>query len=369
MLLTRFNFFTFFYFLVLLLFAILPFNLSAYNYVINTFFVTVLWLLFPQKKIIKYGVIIFITLLFLLAFTFKSSNWYYIFFDLVIIVFLLQIINLKQNYQLTIHESNRFELMIIIWIIALITVSFFKDFYNIENGRFLGLTGGSNLTSSIFASFIIFILIKHKQYSLLSRQLILLIVTIIYGYILFLTKSRTFLFVIPFLLYNYSKLFGFYRVLFLLGIITFILSFINYNEILSKLRLGGEKNYSTITRLSIYITMFDEIKSSFFIIPHGFNADNIFLDARMNYNGEHSHTVHNDFLKYWYNYGLLFFIFIYFWYKKIKFRFDSYFEKGTVLLVFIVNALQNTLFSLYLLIPLLYIIMEMKRKEHLIVKL
>lgn len=362
--LSKFKTFSILYFIILILAILLPTDISDYNYMVNSILVLTLWLLFPNKKIFIYGIIALIILLLLLAFTFNNNIGYYLVFDLVTVIFLLQIINLKQNYSFSEHESKSFALMAMIWIFALIFVSLFKEFYNPESARFLGLIKSTNLSSSIFVSFLVFLLIQSKNYSLIKRQLILVFLIIIYCYILWLTKSRTLIFALPFLLYQFFKVFGFFRVLLFTSIVIIII-FYSYNDIIIGLRI--EKDSSFITRMSIYLTILEELKKDFFLIPNGFNADNRFIDSILNYAGPHSHTLHNDVLKYLYNFGILFIIFMIFWYRIIRESFGSLIQKITILLIFSVNAFHNTLFSFYILVPFLFIIMELERQKVLII--
>jgi hypothetical protein len=159
------------------------------------------------------------------------------------------------------------------------------------------------------------------------------------------------------LLYQYWK-YSKNIIYFLIAIIISTLYF-SSDILLGDFRI--EKDPSLLTRIDMYEYIFQGIHKAYYFFQHGFNASIIDIE---NFIGEEKYPIHNDFLRYLYDWGVIWLIFLYFFFKqivslkKLGLKFDFY----LILLFVFSNLLHNTLFSFYIWIPLLFYLLLKKKR-------
>lgn len=340
-----------FYFVLLYTAALFSWDVSNYNYIVEILFGSLAFVLFPLKKSIFISFNIFILFIFIFIFTYKTSNIYYLITDFLLTIFI--IFFLEKIKTLNIHflepALKLFYRFSIIYIVLLLITLFIPGY--IVDGRFNGLGFSCNITSSIALSLCIYVYIYNEKIT----NLIFVLFTLLL--LLFFAKTRALLFGFPLILYYLNKTIGIKKTLFILIPICLCI-IIYFIPILEKeLRLNTEDSFNT--RAAIYIQMIEVLKDSYFVIPHGFNADQIYID---NFLGTKGFPVHNDFLKYIYNYGFLFVLFLIYIVNSFTPVIRNKNERFLIVLAFSSNALQNALFSIYVLIPFFFILFLFKRK-------
>jgi hypothetical protein len=221
--------------------------------------------------------------------------------------------------------------------------------------RYMGLKLGPNLTTSIF----ILLLIVYFEYQKIVGQrlkLKLVILTILFATIAFTTKSRGFMLSgLIYLFYNYIRLFNkkYVYSIAIIGVILIVVKFVP--ELQDNLRITGDGSFET--RLALYLTIINELNESFYMIPHGFEADQLLLNSTRFFKGV---ELHNDALKYLYNFGFLFLVYLVYVGRKLRFYFNSKEEYLIIIFILLLNALQNTLFNIFILVPLMGLLMIKK---------
>lgn len=346
----RIHIFSFFYFLLLYLAAFFSFDVSNYNYLVEILFGSIAFLLFPLKK--SFYILLYISVLFIFIFilTYKASNIYYLITDLSLTAFIIFIIEKTKTINVYNLEAvlKFFYYLSIIYITLLLTSLFIPSF--IVDDRFKGLGFSCNITSSIALSICIYIYIYNRKFS----NLIFIIITLIL--LLLFAKTRALLFGFPLILYYLNKNIGLKKTLFIfIPICTYIIIYL-FPTLEKELRLSTDDSFNT--RATIYIQMIEVLKNSLFVIPHGFNADQIYID---NFLGAKGFPVHNDFLKYIYNYGFLFILFLVYIGKSFINIIHNKTELILIIFAFSSNALQNALFSVYIFVPFFFTLLLFKR--------
>ena len=106
------------------------------------------------------------------------------------------------------------------------------------------------------------------------------------------------------------------------------------------------------------IFLLDGIRENYFIFPHGARKSTDFFQTFFN---DESLTPHNDFLRYYYDWGFAFLLLILFMFKDLKKR--KCFDFGFIFisLGYCSFALHNMLFLPYLLLPYLFILIIKKQ--------
>lgn len=337
------------YFFLLYIAAVFLFDFSDYNYLVNLFFGLLSFFLFPYIISMRKMLVMLAVFLLIEIITAHVSNIYYFITDFCIGLFILfitqklKLVNRIEaaNYLKIFYYGSLFYLFLIL--IAVFTPSLTVD------GRFAGLGFSCNITSSIVLILCIFLCIYRRNI------FVLLFVTIVISILLYFAKTRALLLVLPLLLYYFQQKIGTKTTSIILLPLAIFLIVSNFSVLEDTLRLNADDSFNT--RASLYLYMLDELRNSYFVIPHGFNVDQLYIDNLLRQEG---FPVHNDFLKYWFNYGIFFWAFLFALYQQLKIFFRNKIEMLLIFFALSGNALQNALFSLYILIPFMFILLALK---------
>ena len=333
------------YLLVLLAAFLLPRQISNFNYIFLILFTCSNLILFPLKKIFisSFLMIVYFTLL---QFLLPESNYLYYINDLLTIVFIVECITIAQYAKIYDSELKILKYLFLGYLLLSLAYAAFSN--NYEESRFLGLMQGTNLSASV--SMILLVLVWEIEKLKNKNIFLLLFLTGIFFSFIFLYKTRTLLFALPYFIYQYTKYWNLKKVIIWGGIIAIPLILYNYkNLIFENFRLAEDSSF--ITRFSLYSYMYENLAKSHFILPHGFNSANNLI---YNYSGENNY-VHNDLFKYLYDWGGIFLIYIFFIIKRIIKPFD--WNMAFILLLVLANSFHNMLFSVYIWIPFTIILL------------
>lgn len=349
------------YFLLFILYTVVLFvspfleQISKYNSVVVVLFAIMSISLLWDKNIMNIAIFIFFLLFPVLLF--KPSSFLYFIYDYlnVLIVVLILDITARKAY-LKRYEYKLVTYFYLAYIVAFLILLGNSTFYS-ETNRYLGLMKGSNLSSLFIISILVYIVEYYK-----NKKTILGLLCFSY-FIFFICsyfcKTRSIFFFLPYLFLltkEYSKSLCLFTVL----IITFIAS-VYWQELINIFRF--QEDASFLTRLEIYTFIFDQIKQGYFLLPNGFNACN---EVSMKYVGEAGFTPHNDFLRYYYDWGVIWIIFLGYIVGKCYIIYQSSSFKKELITIFIFllsNALHNTLFIPYVWLPIFFVLILLKQKQ------
>lgn len=281
--------------------------------------------------------------------------------DCMTLFLILSFVDAICYFNLTKRQEKILATVLLGYAIAFIACTLLPSFYNSSTGRYRGLFYSGNISSSVIMIVVFFNMLYYKgsKYQLLVNLIGIgcLIVA------LFLCNTRSIVFAIPFILWifkeeiNLKKYWPFVPILFCAGYY-FIVP--NADTISNDLRLSTEES-SYLTRAFLYEEEFNQIMDAYLIIPHGSGSCTAFAQR---ITGNAAFSPHNDIIRYWYDWGILWFVILFYLYKKTK-KIAIKYEFGIgALLLFIYIAscgLHNIMLYSNLWMPSIFIIWAIKR--------
>lgn len=325
-------------------------NFSQYNYVVilSFSFLQILYLKNKLAFVLNWKFVLMESSLFFMGLFFNTRLEYTI-IDMITAFFVISCLYIAYYSKI----NNRFGRIVIrtfsVILMLNILFAFLTDRYDAISGtRYLGLFYGSNVTMSIICvlSAVIWELSK-RSYTANKQKIIFLCLVVSYVFMLFFAQTRSALIFLPYWIYHALKQFSMKYVLLTTLVLVSCLVWNNMNQsVFEKLRL--EEDGSFYTRASFYEMMMDGIVNNHFIIPHGSYASYELLRKAT---GEEGMSPHNDLLRYLYDWGILFFLFLSLaigYFKKLFILNKSVFLLTIGVLS---GCLHNILFSPYIWIP------------------
>jgi hypothetical protein len=350
------------YCFVLLLGIINLFPVADYGYIYSCFFIVCSLFLFPLKKTI--GNLIIISFFFILIFLYTHGSILYMINTLItfgIVIHLLQIAS-WEKINITGKDILLIKRIIIAYIALNLLASFSSAYFSDAEGsgrRFQGFMSSSNSSVTVIILLIMTLLEIYKQRKFNVFTFVVLF--IVYLYFCFVTKSRTALFALPYFLYQLFVFKNTHNSLLLLlssGFLIVIILFLMTNRtMIAQLMRLDANEISFLSRANLYLDFLDELKKSFFVIPHGFHSGTIY--ARL-ITKKDNWSPHNSFLEYLYDLGGIFIGILAVITIKLK-----PFVNCNLLFIFLFamsSALHNMAFSLYVWAPLFFILLITRKK-------
>lgn len=284
----------------------------------------------------------------------------YIAIDAGIIFYLLASMDLIDS----IYIKQRLRKIIIAVLTILLILSVLNTFnpeaYAEIDGdvRYTGIFIWGNTSACMFAILsILFWKLLSPTMKPTGKKILVICLTLSLVIYYFASQTRTLLFVIPYWIYQLFVLFRKQMIFFsLLTAITMSGPIIGYLEENSRM----EEDSSYITRSGLYLAQIAGIWDNYVVIPHGANCAN---DLVYSLTGDTGFSPHNDFLRYTYDWGIVF-IFIVFYISKIIKKYKKI--NIEIILIFIGYsgfALHNLLFLPYVWIPLIFILMISETRQ------
>lgn len=336
------------YIILLIMGLLLAKAFSSYNYVYaaSAFAVLLVAGVWKRNNIKHIAILIVLFTIILLYFRLHNIE-YYILDSLNILVFFILLSTISNRIsEKTITNSYYLFVLYLFIYFATYLLGINK---NEGTERYLGLMGGTNLSSSIVLFMMCFVceyLRLNKKLSLFNWSFLL----VAYAGIVFITATRSLLLALPYWLYSFTYLGENKSIvkkviifIFFLGILSFL--FINFDigDLETTLRLSkGETSFQTRDFMQLFI--FEKLLSNYFIFPSGFHDS---LESLSAYLGE-KHPAHNDILSYWNEWGVAFLVFILLFRKSLK---KINLRIGLFLIIYAGACLHNLMFSMPLLFP------------------
>lgn len=213
------------------------------------------------------------------------------------------------------------------------------SYYASLEHRFQGIFRTVNLSVSVMSLLGIASWELEKNLNSHTRTKLLIYNFIGLGILIFATRTRTLLFLIPYWLLQTYK-FSDKRIFsFILFIAMLIFGQTIYESISDRMNFSGDK--STATRASIYEVLIKRILKNYVVIPHGSNESYLYIQK---FTRNPNYSSHNDFLRYLYDWGIYFIVFIGYlirlFAKNVRLNLEVY----LLILAYVPIALHNLLF-------------------------
>lgn len=333
-------------------------NISKYNGYILLIFSIILALIDKNNRELLN--IIFISALILTSGIFFSSPIFYILIDCTTIFFILTSLDIGCKCRVSKNCARQLYYTGIIILFLSILFSFNSNYYHLTNEnivRYSGIFRATNFSANIFAIIEICVweLYKYIHKDCLSiKPLIILIIILIYY--TDLSGTRSLLFCYPYWFYqfylNLDALKYKHIIVTVFAIIIILLIPLILSLIKTKLRFEeGEK--SLATRAVLYDQLISGIITNNCFIPHGSHSAQIMIEKVTD---NDTFSPHNSFLAYMYDWGIIFIMLLYTLYSRLRKSGLININMCLIFLAFSSFALHNMLFSIYLWIPLVVVL-------------
>lgn len=319
------------YFLIIFILSISPNNLSSYD---SFFLCSLFFICFLVRFSIQYIFNIFIILfLFININYFTHSNFLYCLLELITTLFIFALIKITKLYTIDVVLLKIIQTGFSLFILVSILSSLGIPELTIEE-RFIGLFKGTNISASVCS----FMLVALWESTDKKKKIFyfFLFSILIYFYIIF--KTRTMLFLFPYFIYQLTYFYKKKSLLFACFLFSIFVGLSSLTLLTSSMRLEADSSYNT--RSLLYLFYLKEIINNYFVIPHGFNKATLLAKL---ITGDDAYSVHNDFLRYSYDLGIIFYGFVFYIFRQIKDFLNV--ERILLLLGYIVLALHNLLFA------------------------
>lgn len=346
------------YIILLIMTRILP-NISSINAIIYALFCCLYFILLKHSlafclKLLPISLIIsFFSYL-------NGSGILYIFIDVAIVYFVLASILIYDSTTLVSRNLKLLnKLSFLVFVLSLFTMLFPANYMDIGGDiRFIGFFKYGNLSASIVS---ILCVLYWETFNLLyknakKKPVVLFFLICFFISYIFVCKTRSLLFFIPYWIYQIYLFCG-KRLFFAMSVLGVALVSISlFDELKVILRINEDASFSTRESLSIFLL--NGIRENYFFFPHGARKSIDFFQTFFN---DESLTPHNDFLRYYYDWGIAFLLLILFLFNDLKKR--KCFDLGFILmsLGYSSFALHNMLFLPYLFLPYMFILMIKNR--------
>ena len=346
------------YMILLIMTRILP-NISSINAIVYALFCCLYF--FLLKHSFSFCLKILPILLIISIFSYANgSGMLYILIDVSIAYFILASILVYDSTTLVCQNLKLLnKLSFIVFILSLFAMLFPANYIDIGGDiRFIGFFKYGNLSASIVS---ILCVLYWETFNLLYKNakrktVVLFFLICFFVSYIFLCKTRSLLFFLPYWIYQIYLFCG-KRIFFAMSVFCVALvSFSMFDELKVVLRINEDASF--LTRESLSIFLLDGIRENYFIFPHGARKSTDFFQTFFN---DESLTPHNDFLRYYYDWGFAFLLLILFMFNDLKKR--KCFDFGFIFisLGYCSFALHNMLFLPYLLLPYLFILIIKKQ--------
>ena len=241
----------------------------------------------------------------------------------------------------------------------------------IFSGHFRSTIEGSNRYSGFFSSsgntsaciFCILGIIawelQKKYYIFKNRKIVLWYLIVTYLIYVYQSETRSLLFALPYWLYQCTQVFSKKFLLVLVLLILFFTSKSLLDNLSEKTRMEEDASYNT--RMYLYLLIIDGIKENWYLIPHGSHTawDLVRLDVEAE-----DMSTHNDFLRYIYDWGISFYLLLYFMWKSIYKNVSVNLNVLLVLLFASSFALHNVLFNALTWMPVVILLIINKKDDN-----
>ncbi|MDE6811005.1 MAG: hypothetical protein K2J15_01510 [Muribaculaceae bacterium] len=269
--------------------------------------------------------------------------------DAFTVINVIGLVIVFSEYTLSEEEIDKTQIVLLTFYIVNLCLIPFPSMYAFgSERRFMGIFYSCNLSVSVMTLCGVAIWEIEKYKYKKPRLKVLLLNLIGFGILIVATRTRTVLFLLPYWLWECSQIFNkkyFIWTLILLGLTISPALFNSLNERMSL--EGGDA--SSMTRALLYLALIKGILGNYIIIPHGSNAAFFFIKQ---FTGDDGFSAHNDVLRYLYDWGGYFIIFLIYLIRTMRKYCVFNFEMILIFLGFSALLLHNMLFLPITWIPL-----------------
>lgn len=278
--------------------------------------------------------------------------------DFFIILMIVESLSISIRSNLSKRNLKDYVLIGNSFIIINFILIFFKFAYGFyeDSFRFLGMLNSTNVSSSVVCVLSILVWEIEKKIKKKSGTYLLLIL-LNYIVIIFESKSRSLFLFAPYWMYELSKVLS-KKYFILLIIILSLIIIPQITTLVKNLRIGEDG--SSITRGLLYMNMWEGIQDNYYLIPHGSNEANL-LAKNITQSDEFS--PHNDLLRYWFDWGLIFIGIVFIAIRNVKRNLHNAFEFILITIGVMSCALHNLLFLPLIWLPYILIITLKIKKD------
>lgn len=331
------------------------FPISNYNAIFNGVY-SVLLLAYLRNNS-GYWIFNILSIVFFYIF---SNPKLYVVFDGFTSLLVTGLLILFTTYDFTGRDLRKIRLILLFFFILnlLLCISPSYYFYHKIEGirRFQGIFRSANLSVSVMTIIGVVVWEIEKRISTPARKKILWLNIIALVILMFATRTRTLLFLLPYWAYQSYHFLDRRLFIFVVILAGAIFGQIIYQSLSTRMNLTGDQ--STATRASIYEALIRRILKNYVVIPHGSNEAYIYIQ-KFTKNPEYSS--HNDFLRYIYDWGIYFFFFIAYIIRLIKRNVNCNLEFYLIIVAYTPLALHNLLFLPIAWVPFC-LILNIKKK-------
>lgn len=230
---------------------------------------------------------------------------------------ILATVQFSDRFYIKPSDMRKASYILYMLIIASIICMWGSSFYSYSDGalRYDGIFARGNSSANTFLMLVIFLLELTKRMfrKPFFQKLCLLFISIAILLYIVTSQTRSLLFILPYLYYQFYKLYN-RKIVLTAGVIGLILVSGYYLiSIQEKLRLTSDNSF--MTRTFLYEGMIDGIVENYILIPHGVHRA---WELAIDMTGSDQFSPHNDFLKYLYDWGGAFILLIVLCYRKMK---------------------------------------------------
>lgn len=342
------------YIFILFLSLVLPEGIASYSYWLPLIFASYsLYIYLSSKAILELFIIFALSSI---IFIISPTNMSYGLLASLNVFLVLRLITLAK-LEVTKKGFRLYYIVCIIYIFLNIVLSFIPSFYeDTEDQRFIGAFKSMNSTQTILLLMLVFCLeyFKTFKYSLSRKKILLLLIFILYLFFFNISKTRTNLFLLPYIMYN-IYIYIEKKYIIVLSIISLIyITSINTDfieKLLQAYRIGSDSSLET--RQGLYDAMFVKLKENYYVFPSGFNQATEYSKLITN---NSKFSAHNDFLRYWIEWGALFFVFIIVLIYRLKEFWKKNLNNILIILFYLACGLHNVLIAPHIIIPFFFIL-------------
>lgn len=290
-----------------------------------------------------------------------SNPKVYVVFDAFTTLLVTGLLILFTSYTFTSRDLKKIQNILLAFFIfnLLLCLSPSYYFYHKIEGirRFQGIFHSANLSVSVMTIIGVVIWEIEKHLFTPARKKILWLNLIGLVILMFATRTRTLLFLLPYWAYQSYRFLDRRLFIFVVIVASAVFGQMIYESISKRMNLAGDQ--STATRASIYEALIKRILQNYVVIPHGSNEAYLYIQK---FTKNPQYSSHNDFLRYIYDWGIYFFVFLAYIVRLIRHNVRCNLELYLVVVAYAPLALHNLLFLPIAWVPFC-LILNLKRKQ------
>ena len=272
----------------------------------------------------------------------------------------LSVIDIASEVKLSSKQRHRIYALYLYYIILFLLLMGDPARYDGGDNRYIGLLPTATVSSSVLMMILIGLIEEYKTRK--RKFVVFAFCTLIIMINIFICKTRSVLFVFPYLIYAFYRVTSIKRLRILSWMITIaicISMFLVFINNADTLRLSAGEA-STLTRLSLYEAEWRMIQEANYVVPAGFQACILMIQEMTS----EDFSPHNSLFSYWIDWGVFWLLYLIVLYKKLKtfvLRNECVIPVCLILLFILSCALHNILLYSFIWMPMILILNNFKK--------